>query len=167
MDNTQASLLEKELLKLKTNNKIPDAIKNSINYNIALSYYLKRNYEKAIPLFMDNIIQKNYLYEPLFICAMYSQLEKELTDVVYLKTTKDIDELMKFYIAKKEKQDNDVLMKIIMKDILPKQLIHESYYNPIWSMFENELLMIVKKQKKYMKFYLEYVKIMKKTCKDL
>lgn len=167
IDVDQAIALEDELSEFKNSGSIPLSLVTSINFNIAMFHYLHHDYDKAIVLYMENINNSSYSIEPLYICAILSRLEKELTDIVYLNASKLNSNFMNYYVLKKEGESDALLVKKIMKSILHVLIADEAYSNPYWRIFEEELALLVKKNKKYLKYYFEYVEIMKKTCKDL
>lgn len=53
-----------------------------------------------------------------------------------------------------------------MKILVPNHLIHLQWKHPEWSIFEYELLLISKKQKKFYNSYQKCREKMDKTCKD-
>ncbi len=126
IDIHKAYLSAENLLKLKRKENLPDSIKISINYNIAMFYYLRKEYDPAYSLFIENV-RFYHNYEELLligsICTHQNLPLPEDFNKENINTYRNQD-YIHYYELKKKGESDEVLVKYIMKILVPNHLIH-------------------------------------------
>ena len=72
---------------------------------------------------------------------------------------------MKYYKMKKNMYSSQDLTYYIMNVILKEQLIHDEYIQPMWAIFEYEMLELLKVSRKNYGEYLKFRDYQEKICK--
>lgn len=168
MDFSKAEEIAKLLLIYQENDLIPNRLKNSILYNLGMNEYLNKNYEKAYDLFLNCYLKFNNHSVLVLLGSICTHLNQELPDffenINYYEYY--YPEMLKYYYLKINKDNIAILSNYIINEIVNKRLLKIKYVYPFWSMFENEMLWLVSKNRKNMKQYLKFRKLMKETCID-
>ena len=159
--------LIKELQTIKEYDDIDKNIKASVNYNIAMFYFMNKRYKEAYPFFLENIVKYNRIREMIFIGSICSYLRCELPDcfneINYHSSNYKL--YIDYYKFKKEGKTCDELVEYIMYTLLYEKLIHVVYVQPLWKIFENEMFIMLESSRKHYKSYIKYKKMMDKICK--
>ena len=167
IDQQMAKEVSIDLLELKEKN-ISNVLKININFSVGMQEYLEGRYERSYNLFQENISKYNSLMPLLFQCSICSRLGLEYPKELF---SKEIEERYDFvyldYFRKKcNQEENDKLAKYVLKTVIPKKLKDEVYRNPYWSLFEYEMYDMANNDIKLKKYYVNFMKEVKKCCKD-
>ena len=130
--------------------------------------YLEKRYERAYELFNENLICYNSLFTLLFQCSICSRLNIDFPEKLFSKEIENrYDFICLDYFRKKyNKIENESLAKYVLNTIIPKSLKDEEYRNPYWNLFEYEMHEMANKDTKLRKYYVRFMKELKKHCKD-
>ncbi|MGN1343558.1 MAG: hypothetical protein ACI4U3_03205 [Traorella sp.] len=165
IDLTETEKLIPELIKCKKH-ELPILLKNTINYNIAMFYYMNQRYEEAYPLFIENIEKYNGLKEIIFIGSICTHINRELPDCFTINYENSSYKLYIDYFKKKQEgKTTQELVDYIMYKLLYEKLIYVPYAQPLWRIYEYELYTFFKSSKKYGKFYIQYKDKLEEICK--
>ena len=166
IDKIKANEIMNELLTIKENHNLNLQLLENINYTIAMYKYIEKQYDEAYSLFEENFKKKENDRELLFMCAINSQLDKEIP--IEICNSNFIDHSYKEYLyyfkLKQKNKNNKELAKYIMQVIVPLKLEKQKYKQPFWEMFEIELTNISLKDKKQAIQLVEYIQKKNKVC---
>lgn len=168
IDLTLAENTANILIELKEISNLSNVLRININYSVGMQEYLEGRYERAYDLFQENISKYNSIMPLLFQCSICSRLGLEYPKELF---SKEIEERYDFiyldYFRKKcNQEENDKLAKYVLKTVIPKKLKDEVYRNPYWSLFEYEMYDMANNDIKLKKYYVNFMKEVKKYCKD-
>lgn len=89
------------------------------------------------------------------------------TEIQGVEKDNSIESICISYFQLKQKNSkNKLLVDNIMKTLIPNVLNYEKYRQPLWKMFEEELLKMSEKDKRYADTFVQYMKIENKMCKN-
>ena len=166
IDKKKALKVIDVFIKLKNENKIYLSAISGLNYNIGMFYYIEGMYEKAYPLFWENVEKDNEIKEFVFICALCSKLNLSIPDKIkemdYIENPYKI--FLNYFKLKYMHKDNKELVEYIMQVVVPNKLVYIPYSQPFWEMFEEELMKICLIDKKYAIELVKYIDKKKKIC---
>ena len=138
-----------------------------MNFNIGMFYFMNQKYEEAYSLFLENVQAFGSEKELVFLGSVCTHLSLELPDC-FIKFN-DVDSpyyvFTKFYQMKKEGKESLSLTFYIMNTILEEQLMNDEYLQPMWAIFEYEMLELVKMSKKNFSDYLKFREMQESICK--
>ena len=167
IDKNKSLELIKEFENIKKTNCIPKSLLKSINYNIAMYYYVNKYFEEAYPIFIENIEQFDGIQDMVLLGYICTQLDKDIPNcfekVDYSQST--YKPYINYYKMKKNGRSNDELVDYIMSVLLYDQLSKDEYMDPMWTIFEFELFKLLEKSKKYYRHYIEFRKVREKIVK--
>lgn len=167
IDSSMQEEIANKLIELKDEN-VSNTIIQNINYTIGMNDYLEEKYERAYKLFNENITQYKSYMPLLFQCSICSRLNIEYPSILFSKEIENgYDFIYLDYFRQKYLQVDSVkLAKYVLNVIIPTRLKENIYKNPYWSLFEYEMLEMANKDIKIRKYYVNYMKEVKKYCKD-
>ena len=167
IDNNKSMELIKEFEKIKMSDSISKTLLKSINYNIAMYYYVNNKYEEAYPIFIENIEKYHGVQDMILLGYICSKLNIELP-----KCYNEIDyshsnykEFIDFYKMKKQGRNDKELVDYIMSVLLYDKLAEDEYIEPMWTIFEFEMFKLLEKSKKHYNSYIEFIKVRDKVVK--
>lgn len=168
IDSTKAIKTSKLLLNYLSDESLPNSLKYGILYNIAMYDYIHKYYEEAYDLFMRVVHEYQGVNELSFIGSICTHLNRELpNEFVEVNTKGYMQEIaIKYYLLKKNSEKEDVLVHYIMDVLIPNKLKDIPYKHPNWTMFEYELEVISRNNKKFFNDYMKYKEYMHKICID-
>lgn len=122
IDQKKAQETSQILLSFFEEKAVPQSLKRSILYNIAMNEYLNKNYKKAYELFMKCYCNYENHVVLVFIGSACTHLDLEIPEIFdeidYSKQY--YPELLKYYHLKKHDEDKDILVDYIMNEIVKK-----------------------------------------------
>lgn len=166
IDKIKANEIMDELLTIKENHNLNQQLLENINYTIAMYKYLEKEYCEAYSLFEENFKKKKNDRELLFMCAICSQLDKEIPIDIHDSNYIDhpYKEYLYYFKLKHLNKENKELVAYIMQVIVPLKLEKQIYKQPFWEMFELELTNISLKDKRLAIQLVEYIQKKNKVC---
>ena len=169
IDVPMATKTANKLIELKKEIKLSSSLKHNINYSVGMQDYLEEKYERAYELFNENLIKYDSYSTLLFQCSVCSRLGLEYPKELFIK---EIEERYDFiyldYFRMKYNQAEKIkLAKYVLKIIIPKKLKNEVNRNPYWNLFEYEMQDMADRDIKLKKYYVNFMKEVKKYCKNI
>lgn len=154
IDKEKALEKSKELLMYKQQKLISEKSVYLINYNIAIFYYLQKQYAESKDLFYENYQLNQRSIDMLFVCACYSRLKEKMpADLDHIQCPKDqIGTYLHYFQLKRkyERSQENIqacdLIEYILYNAM-QYLVNDPYRMPLWDMFDYELCEIVTSQK--------------------
>ena len=169
IDQNKADELIEIFADLRNEGRVKQTIVPSLNYNIGMYYYVDQNFDKALPYFYENINQFNRTQDLIFLCFICTKLNIQLPEVI--KTMNLANHPHSTYLIyfrlKALGENRNKLVNYIFQEIIPNELIHQIYTQPLWEFFEEELLRYSNEDKRYAVKLVEYIEKKKKTCKSI
>lgn len=127
---------------------IPKKLHKSLCYNLAMFYYLKKDYQNTIKISKTMLNYKKNMKIILLVCASKSRLHIENELNIEIDEQHALAVYLNYYKLKFSKNDSTELEKYFIEKVIPRLMEEKNEY-PYWDMFRFEMEELVQRTRKY------------------